>query len=485
MLTAATSLHVFDAEYDDSFAPFADKMAAEGLPAPLIHSFQHYYRQLREGATGYIHRDQAVPVSALPNMQELSAYRQQGLDALGKLTIVKLNGGLGTSMGLDGPKSLLPAKADLTFLDIIARQVLALRSSYQVGLPLLLMNSFSTREDSLTALAAYKTLSQPLPLDFLQHKVPKIRQDDLSPVDWPEDREKEWCPPGHGDLYLALQTSGILRSLLDQGYEYAFVSNADNLGAIVDADILGYMAAKKLPFLMEATDRTLGDRKGGHLAQTPEGGLLLREIAQCPPEEVDEFQDVERYRFFNTNNLWVHLPSLAAVLEEHGGLLPLPLIRNSKPVDPTQPDSTPVYQLETAMGLAISVFPGAQAIVVPRNRFRPVKKCNDLLALWSDAYVLTDSYRLRLDPRRHSGQAPSGDPLIALDENCYGLIEKMRERFPHGAPSLVHCRSLTVKGNVYFGRDVRVEGDVTVCNVSNEARCIADDALLTGQVELT
>lgn len=466
----------------DSFSPFAAKMAAEALPESLIQSFHFYYNQLCQGATGYIYRDQALPVGQLPRTAELNIYGAQGEVALDRLVVIKLNGGLGTSMGLNGPKSLLPVKNGLTFLDIIVQQILSLRAAHSARIPLLLMNSFSTRTESLAALAAYPALDQSLPLDFVQHKVPKIRQDTLAPVAWPDDPDKEWCPPGHGDIYLSLETSGILRTLLDDGYEYAFISNADNLGAFVDTNILGYMAAEKLPFLMEVTERTPGDRKGGHLAQMPDGRLLLRELAQCPPEEMDEFQDIQRFGYFNTNNLWVHLPSLHAVLQQHAGVLPLPLIRNGKPVDPSYPDSTPVYQLETAMGLAISIFAGAQAISVPRNRFRPVKKCNDLLALWSDAYVLTENFRVRLDPRRHSGAAPAGDPLVTLDDDYYTLIDDMIARFPHSAPSLLQCRSLTVCGDVYFGKDVVVQGDATVRNENDSPRCIPDGAVLTGDV---
>lgn len=480
------SAETVSAQSDDissEFAPFAAKMSADGLPPSLINSFRFYYHQLRKGATGFIYRDQALPVQDLPQSADLDYCQQRGVTALDKLVVIKLNGGLGTSMGMAGPKSLLPVKDGLSFLDIIAQQILALRAQHQVRIPLLLMNSFSTRRESLAALTAYPTLPQSLPLDFLQHKVPKIRQDTLTPVSWPDDPEKEWCPPGHGDIYLALHTSGTLQALLDQGYEYAFISNADNLGAIVDTAILGYVAAEQIPFLMEVTERTAGDRKGGHLAQSSDGRLLLREIAQCPPEEKDEFQDIQRFGYFNTNNLWIHLPTLHTELQKRDGLLPLPLIRNGKPVDPTIPDSLPVYQLETAMGLAISLFEGSQALSVPRNRFRPVKKCNDLLALWSDAYVLTDNFRVRLDPRRHSGEAPGGDPLVTLDDKYYGLIDDMTARFPHGAPSLVQCRSLTVCGDVYFGAGVVVHGDATVCNPSNSPLWIADGAVLTGKME--
>src|SRR5690606_26731533 len=145
---------------------------------------------------------------------------------------------------------------------------------------------------------------------------------------------------------------------------------------------------KQLPFLMEVADRTRADSKGGHLARRPDGQLILREIAQCPPDELEKFQDIDRYGYFNTNNLWLHLPTLRKILDERKGVLGLPLIRNEKPVDPTNLKSYRVYQLETAMGSAIAVFPGAQAVCVPRTRFLPIKKNNDLLVLWSDAYCL-------------------------------------------------------------------------------------------------
>src|SRR5438105_1204399 len=85
------------------------------------------------------------------------------------------------------------------------------------------------------------------------------------------ESELEWCPPGHGDIYTALVTSGMLDALLDAGYEHAFVSNSDNLGAVLDPRILAWFAAERIPFLMEVADRTEADRKGGHIAQRPGG----------------------------------------------------------------------------------------------------------------------------------------------------------------------------------------------------------------------
>jgi UTP--glucose-1-phosphate uridylyltransferase len=382
-------------------------------------------------------------------------------------------------MGMHGPKSLLTAKDDLSFLDIIVQQVLQLRAESGSRLPLVLMDSFHTHRATRQAVGHYTDFAQDVPLSFLQHKVPKVRKSDLAPVSWPADPDKEWCPPGHGDLYAALSTSAMLNKLLKAGYEYAFISNSDNLGATLDVSILGYFAAERLPFLMEVADRTRADSKGGHLARRADGQLILREIAQCPSDELEKFQDIARYRYFNTNNLWLHLPTLRQRLSERKGVLGLPLIRNEKPVDPTDLKSFRVYQLETAMGSAIAVFPGAQALRVPRTRFVPIKKNNDLLVLWSDVYELTADAHLKLTLADLA--EPPQLPLVHLDDRYYQMIDDMKARFPHGAPSLRACTELRVEGNVFFGKDVVVKGKVKITNPSDAPMWIADGAILEGE----
>jgi len=457
------------------FTPFERKMRAAGLPPAFIDTFHYYYDHLVEGATGFIGGDEARPVDALPDYDELDeTMRRAGRVALDRAIVLKLNGGLGTSMGMQGPKALLAVKDDLSFLDIIVRQLLHLRRETGARLPLVLMNSFSTREDSLAALAVYPEFTQDVPVDFLQHMEPKIWAESLEPATWPDDPEKEWCPPGHGDIYTALVASGMLDKLLAAGYEYAFVSNADNLGAVLDVAILGFIAERRIPFLMEVAHRTAADRKGGHLARSSDGRLILRESAQCPPDEEAAFQDIQIYRYFNTNNLWINLRALAEILAERSGVLGLPLIRNEKPVDPAKPSTPRVYQLETAMGAAIAVIDGAQALRVPRSRFVPVKKNSDLLVLMSDAYTLGEDFALRLAPER--ADAP---PVVALDDRFYQLYDDMIGRFPHGAPSLRRCDALTVKGDVVFGRDIVLEGRVVVENSGDEAIRLKDGTRLS------
>jgi UTP--glucose-1-phosphate uridylyltransferase len=395
---------------------------------------------------------------------------------LDQAVVLRLNGGLGTSMGLDGPKSLLEVREGLTFLDVVARQVLALRERTGARLPLVLMNSFSTREPSLERLARYPDLPvEGLELDFLQNKEPKLVEDTLEPVSWEADPSLEWAPPGHGDLYPALVSSGMLGALLEQGYRYAFVANVDNLGAVLDPRILGWMAREGFPFLMEVADRTAADRKGGHLARrVSDGGLVLREIAQTPDADVDAFQDVSRHRYFNTNNLWLDLRALDERLRAGGGVLALPMIVNRKTVDPRDGDSTPVVQLETAMGAAIGVFEGAQALRVPRRRFAPVKTTNDLLGLRSDAYVVDDAWEVTLAPSR------SQPPVVDLDPAWFKRVGDFEARFAAGAPSLVECSSLDVVGDVAFGADVVVRGRVRVENGGDEQLRVEDGAVLEG-----
>ena len=409
-----------------------EKMRREGVGDAAVQAFADAYERLQGGETGVLAEADIEPVAEVPDAEELPD--ADARDVLDQAVVIKLNGGLGTSMGMTGPKSLVEVKDGLTFLDIIVRQVLGLRERTGARLPLVLMNSFSTRDASLEALERHPEVRADVPLDFVQNKVPKLLADELEPAEWPDDPSLEWAPPGHGDLYAALVTSGMLDELLGHGYRYAFVSNADNLGAVLDPRILAWVADEELPFAMEVADRTEADRKGGHVARRRDGSrLVLREIAQTPDEDVEAFQDVSRHRFFNTNTLWVDLKALRALLDERDGVLGLPMIVNRKTVDPTDKGSPDVIQLETAMGAAIDVFDGARALRVPRSRFAPVKTTNDLLALRSDAYVLTD------DARVVPAEGRDGAPLVDLDDEHFKLLPDFEARFPAGAPSLVAC----------------------------------------------
>ena len=185
-----------------------DKMAAAGISQQAIDVFTHYYGQLEEGVTGFILEDSIEPLEHPDLLSDVHVSEQSAHDALAQTVIIKLNGGLGTSMGMEKAKSLLPVREGKSFLDIIVDQVRYARSRYDVKLPLIFMNSFRTHDDTLAALAPYDDLAvDGLDLDFVQSQEPKLRADDLTPVEWPADPTLEWCPPGHGDLYPALAAS--------------------------------------------------------------------------------------------------------------------------------------------------------------------------------------------------------------------------------------------------------------------------------------
>ena len=440
------------------FSLFQNKMSAAGMGDAVIKAFRRNYEALLANETGMIPESAITPAKDILSFENLPKTAATDHSLLARTVVIKLNGGLGTGMGLQGPKSLLTVARGLNFLDLIVRQTMELRRRSGNSVRLLLMNSFSTSADTLAYLGKYRAdgLADPEEVELMQNRVPKIDVRTMAPAHWPADPELEWCPPGHGDLYPALAGSGWLDRLLAEGVKYAFVSNSDNLGAVLDPVILAHFAASGSPFLMEVTRRTSSDSKGGHLAvRKSDGRLLLREVAQCPEEDLGFFQDIGLHRYFNTNNLWIRLDLLKSELSKNGGALPLPMIRNKKTVDPRDKGSTTVIQLETAMGAALECFEGAAAIEVSRNRFAPVKTTADLLALRSDAYEIRGDGQVALAALRNG--IP---PNISLSDD-YKLVD-MLDRLD--TPGLIDCRSLTIRGPVRLESGVSVKGDVIIEN---------------------
>ena len=452
-------------------AEAARRMHERGLDERAIAVFSDYYHQLELGAQGTIPEDSIEPLVDLTRLDGVGATEAERAQALGQVVVIKLNGGLGTSMGLAGAKSALSVRDGLTFLDVIARQVLALRAQYAAPLPVIFMNSFRTHEETEAILAAYPDLPvRGLPLGFLQSAEPKLRVDDLSPVDWPANPELEWCPPGHGDVYLSLARTGLLDALRGMGIRYAFLSNADNLGATCDPDIAAWLLREQVPYLAEVCTRTVNDRKGGHLARRrSDGRSVLRDNAMVVPGEEPFFADETRHSTFHANNLWVDLDVVARMLDERAGVLGLPIIVNRKTVDPTDKSSTKVIQIECAMGTAIEAIDGSRAMHVPRSRFRPVKTTNELTLVRSDLFRFEPDWRVAATTERP-------DPLIDLSSE-FAFVDDLERLFPAGVPSLRECDSLRVRGDVTFGAGVVCRGDVLV----QGPVAVPDAAVLTAE----
>ncbi|KOM47086.1 hypothetical protein LR48_Vigan07g079000 [Vigna angularis] len=360
---------------------------------------------------------------------------------LDKLVVLKLNGGLGTTMGCTGPKSVIEVRDGLTFLDLIVIQIENLNSKYGSNVPLLLMNSFNTHDDTQKIIEKYQNSNIEIHT-FNQSQYPRLVSEDFLPLPSKGRTDKDgWYPPGHGDVFPSLSNSGKLDALLSQGKEYVFVANSDNLGAIVDLRIL----INKNEYCMEVTPKTLADVKGGTLISY-EGRLL--EIAQVPDEHVSEFKSIEKFKIFNTNNLWVNLNAVKRLVESDA--LKMEIIPNPKEVDGIK-----VLQLETAAGAAIRFFDKAIGINVPRSRFLPVKATSDLLLVQSDLYTLESGFVIR-----NKARANPENPSIELGPE-FKKVSNFLGRFK-SIPSIVELDSLKVAGDVWFGAGVILKGKVSI-----------------------
>jgi len=393
---------------------------------------------------------------------------------LDKLVVVKLNGGLGTSMGCQGPKSVIPVRNDLTFLDLTVQQIEHLNKSYGADVPLVLMNSFNTDEDTQKIMRKYKGFQVKL-YSFNQSRYPRINRESLMPVATSISSPdlEVWYPPGHGDFYEAFYNSGLVKELLKQGKEYCFVSNIDNLGATVDLNILNMLVnpenGQSPEFVMEVTDKTRADVKGGTLIHY-ENKLRLLEIAQVPKEHVDDFKSVKTFKIFNTNNLWIKIDGIIRLQEENS--MDLDVIVNHKTLD----NGLNVIQLETAAGAAMKNFEGSLGINVPRSRFLPVKKTSDLLLVMSNLYHLANG-SLGMSPKR---MFPSV-PLVKLGDNHFAKVRDFLRRFA-SIPDMLELDHLTVSGDVTFGRGVSLKGTVIIIANHGDRIDIPSGAILENKI---
>lgn len=385
-----------------------------------------------------------VPYDILASPPEDAAKTKELLD---KLVVLKLNGGLGTTMGCTGPKSVIEVRNGLTFLDLIVMQIENLNSKYGCKVPLVLMNSFNTHDDTLKIVEKYANHNVEIHT-FNQSKYPRLVVEDFMPLPCKGLTGKDgWYPPGHGDVFPSLKNSGKLDLFLSQGKEYVFIANSDNLGAVVDLKILNHLVQHKNAYCMEVTPKTLADVKGGTLISY-EGKVQLLEIAQVPDEHVSEFKSIEKFKIFNTNNLWVNLKAIKRLVEADA--LKMEIIPNPKEVNGIK-----VLQLETAAGAAIRFFDNAIGINVPRSRFLPVKATSDLLLVQSDLYTVVDGF-----VTRNPARANPANPTVELGPE-FKKVGNYLKRFKT-IPSIIELNSLKVTGDVWFGAGVILKGKVTV-----------------------
>ena len=440
---------------------FINKMKQKGLSPSSILQFQELYEQFTNHLPP---KEDHKPVS----IQEIDPYnliskKQEtlGLKALHKVIYVKINGGLGTSMGCTGPKATIPIKGKKTFLDYILKDINQSRKKYRIPLPLVLMNSFYTHTQTETALLKQKKI-----FSFIQNEFPRIDAKTLKPFSNPEKPEQEWYPPGHGNFLPCFLESGLLDTFIDQGFEYLFISNVDNLFATLCPKILGHMIDKNLSFLMETTPRTNQDSKGGALTKY-QHKLCLLEKSQVHPHTLKNFENIKKFPLFNTNNIWIHLKSIKTTLAKHPQI---PLIINQK----RDETGNPFIQLETALGSYLNIFENSGCIVVPRSRFFPVKKNADLLLLQSD--IVKES---------PSGLSLTVDtlPIISLSKD-YDDISRYHH-FIQKIPSLKNLKTLSINGAICIRENVEFKGTVHINVAENQLLILKNKSFENQTISLT
>ena len=435
---------------EDKTLAFRQKMDGIGYDGRIISLFLKYYEKLRSGDRGVIYESEIFPVE-YGSVEKFSQIEKSAKQTV-KTAVIKLNGGLGTSMGMNFPKSFVQVRENKRFIDIALMQQQFFEKETGEKYPLIFMNSLSTKEMTDEFVSQNpQILYESVNPCFVQHSFPKVLKDDFSPAGYPADISMEFNPAGHGDVYMSLCVSGILDELVKNGFRFAFISNIDNTGAVFDVSIANYMAKNNISFLMEVCRRGEMDKKGGHIAKTRDGHYILRERAQASPDEIPEFENIEKYSYFNTNSIWVDLLKLSGLFKK-AGIIELPFIANEKTLNPNDKATPKVYQVEQAMGAAISLFDGAKLLEIEKKRFFPVKTTNDLFLLRSDRFCIENAILKSFDDNE-------SECAVVLDSGFYGNLKDFEKRVKNGVPSLRNCKKLTVKNDVFFDENMKFEGE--------------------------
>lgn len=409
-------------------------------------------------------KDQKIDWDKITNADDLiidyhehKISKETKTEMLNKLAVIKLNGGLGTTMGLTGPKSKIEVRDGNNFIDLVIKQIKHFNCKYESSVPLILMNSFNTQKETEKMIKGSKNITIKT---FNQFKYPKISVNTKLPI----TGDKSFYPPGHGNLYEVLYQTKLLDELINEGKEYLFISNIDNLSSTIDLNILRILDKGKADFIMEVTDKTTADIKGGTLVKYNDV-LRLIEVAMVPQDHVKEF--IKKFKVFNTNSLWINLKSLKEVVTK----LKLDIIQNRKVVD-----GQTVIQLETAVGSAIQYFKNPIGLKVSRERFSPVKSCSDLFLVESNLYK-TDKGTLVRNEKR----LISGNPTVKFIGRNFNNFEKYKKTFLD-IPDIIDLDFLVLSGTISFGRKIVLKGTVVIIAPEGSKIDIPDGTILEDKV---
>ncbi|XP_011011034.1 PREDICTED: probable UTP--glucose-1-phosphate uridylyltransferase 2 isoform X2 [Populus euphratica] len=371
---------------------------------------------------------------------------------LDKIVVVKFNDTLGTALGFNGPKSLIGIRDGLTSLDLIVNQIQSLNLTYGCHIPLVLMNTIRTHDDSLKALEKYSTSNVDiLPLSQGEHPQKKSSSGQSS--------ADELYPSDHAAAFLSLmKSSGTLDVLLSQGKEYVHVVSSDNVAAAVDPRIMSHLSQNNIEYCMEVTPTTSYLSKS-KMASQQQGKFELAEIARALPKD-----STEKFKFIDTRSLWVNLKAIRRLVDTNA--LKIENLSISKEVEGDQ-----MVLQETAAGSTIQLFDKAISVNVPQFRVVQLNATSDLLLLQSDLYSTSEGVLVR-----NTAQANPANPCIELGPE-FEKVSDFQCRFK-SIPSIVGLDSLKVAGDVWFGADVVLKGRVSIVAKPGVKLEIPDGAVL-------
>ena len=288
----------------------------------------------------------------------------------GEVAICVLAGGMATRMG-GVVKSLLAVHGEHTFLDLRLAERAAIAETHGVAPPLWLMTSEPTDQPITEALEARGLAADPEVATFEQLVSLRLTPDgDL----FTDDGGPSVYATGHGDLPDALKRSGLLAAFVARGGRYVWISNIDNLGARVDAAILGQHILDDRALTVDVVDKAPGDKGGGPVLH--DGQPIIAEHFRLPSGF-----DADAVPVFNTNTFLVDAERLLELQMDWT------YVEVQKKVGSGAGERTAV-QFERLLGeITVAIRPSFQHVgrdttgqAAARSRFLPVKTHEDLEA---------------------------------------------------------------------------------------------------------
>ncbi|CAI8611517.1 unnamed protein product [Vicia faba] len=349
---------------------------------------------------------------------------------LDKLVVLKVNHDSGSNMGFENPKSAIDIGDGKTFLDLIINQIETLNSKYGCQVPLFIFNKDDTHDSTLKVLEKYSESSIDVHT-FKQGEHPELT------LSGEHCSKEEVQTVDDGDIFRSLMIDGTLDLLLSQGKEYILVMKSDNVATVVDPNILNHLMTNTIDYCMEVTPS-----HSSNLILTPMN-FKLQEIAQNQDKHLKD-----KFKLIDTTNMWVSLRAIKRLIDTNR-------LKPKKPSILKGSDYDQTLRQETKAESAVQFFDNVIGVSTPESRFLPLDATSDLLLLQSDLYTYREGVLTR-NPARTNPL----NPVIDLGPE-FAKIDDFQRRFK-SIPSITGLDSLVVRGDVWFGSNITLKGQVTI-----------------------